>query len=220
MVGRWAKNGRGYNVLAVRKNFYNTGTECRFRAACWGVFQMQRALYFFLFCLLLISATGCTAYKVAMDERSLGQIYDDEEITFKVEKELLNDKDVSYLDFKAFTYLGRVYLVGEYEDTYQRDRAVRLARGVEGVRSVTTYLLPKQDVANCGTATSVRIGAELDKNLLEDSDVSGTNVDTKIVQCNAVLLGLVSSQTEISRAESIARNVPGVRQVKNFLRVR
>jgi hyperosmotically inducible protein len=181
--------------------------------------MMKHFAKFLLLSLVLLSATGCTVYKAAMDERSLGQIYDDEQITFLVEKELLNDKDVSYLDFKAFTYLGRVYLVGEYEDEYQRSRAVRLAQSVAGVRSVTTYLLPKQQVANCGTSTRLRIAAELDKNLLEDESVSGTNVDTKIIQCNAVLLGLVASQAEMSRAEAIARAVPGVRSVKNFLRV-
>lgn len=180
---------------------------------------MRTLMKLFLACILLASITGCTVYKAAVDERSLGQIYDDEQITFLIEKDLLADKDVSYLDFKAFTYLGRVYLVGEYESETQRSQAIRLARDVEGVRSVTTYLLPKQEIANCDTADQIRIGAELDKDLLEDESVSGTNVDTKIIQCQAILLGLVGSQYEINRATAIAGDVPGVRGVKSFLRV-
>ncbi|WP_022663415.1 BON domain-containing protein [Paucidesulfovibrio longus] len=180
----------------------------------------MRTIAKFLFLVAaLASLAGCTVYKAAMDERSLGQIYDDEQITFLIDKELLADKDVNYMDYKAFTYLGRVYLVGEYESDTQRNRAIRLARDVEGVRSVTTYLLPKQEVANCGTSDQLRIAAELDKDLLEDESVNGTNVDTKIVQCQAVLLGLVGSQQEIDRAQAIAGQVPGVTAVKSFLHV-
>ncbi|MGE4292902.1 MAG: BON domain-containing protein [Desulfovibrio sp.] len=180
---------------------------------------MQVFVKFLFAALLLAAISGCTVYKAAMDERSLGQIYDDEQITFLIDKELLADKDVNYLDYKAFTYLGRVYLVGEYESDVQRTKAIRIARDVEGVRSVTTYMLPKQEVANCDTATQLRIGAELDKDLLEDKSVNGTNVDTKIVQCQAVLLGLVGSQREIDRAAVIAGQVPGVTSVKSFLQV-
>lgn len=180
---------------------------------------MRTLLKMCLAALLLASLAGCTVYKAAMDERSLGQIYDDEQITFKIEKDLLADEDVNYMDFKAFTYLGRVYLVGQYESEGQRNRAIRLTRNVEGVRSVTTYLLPKEEVANCGTAEELRIGAELDKDLLADKSVNGTNVDTRIIQCRAVLLGLVGSQAEADRAAVIAGEVPGVRGVKSFLKV-
>ncbi|MEF2146470.1 MAG: BON domain-containing protein [Desulfovibrionaceae bacterium] len=180
----------------------------------------MRNIFRLLIALLALSALGgCTAYKVAVDERSVGQIYDDEAITFQIEKEFLADDNVNYLDFKAFSYLGNVYVVGEYETEAQRDRAVAIARSFSDVRSVSTYLLPKVDVAGCSTTESLRISAQLDKELLEDKYVTGTNVDTKLIQCRAVLLGLVGSQSELDRAVSIASQIPGVRQVKSFLRV-
>lgn len=169
---------------------------------------------------LLAMSQGCAVYKAAVDERSLGQLYDDESITFEMKRKFLADETVKYLDFSAYSYLGHAYIVGKYESQAQIDKAKAITRGVSGVRTVTTYLLPKvKTKAACGTMAEVEMGARLDKDLLADKSVYGTNVDTQIVQCNAVLLGRVGSQAELNRAVQIAKAVPGVRSVKSFLRV-
>jgi hyperosmotically inducible protein len=168
---------------------------------------------------LLAMAQGCTAYKVAVDERTMGQIYDDESITFEIERKFLTDDTVKYLDFKSYSYLGRVYLLGEYENTAQIGRAKTIASSVQGVKNVTTYLLPKREDDLCGTTDNLEMKAILDKRLLEDESVHGTNVDTSVLQCNIVLLGLVGSAAEREQAEAIAGTVKGARSVKSFLRV-
>lgn len=167
----------------------------------------------------LAMAQGCTVYKAAVDERSLGQIYDDESITFEIERKFLADEVVKYLDFTSHSYLGHVYIVGEYDNERQVTRAKMIARGIYGVHTVSTYLLPKRAEDLCGTMDEVEIGARVDKDLLADETVYGTNVDTAVVQCNVILLGRLGSKAEIARAEEIARAVPGVRSVKSFLQV-
>lgn len=168
---------------------------------------------------LLAAAQGCTAFKVAVDERSMGQVYDDEAITFTIKRKFLADDEVKYLDMSPYSYLGRVYLVGEYDTTRQIGRAKTIAASVDGVRSVTTYLLPKREKDYCGTTDNLSIQAKLDKDLQVDTEVTGTNVDTTVVQCNIVLLGLVGSSAEKARAEQIAAGIADARSVKSFLRV-
>ena len=79
---------------------------------------------------LLLSAlcvlSGCTIYKTAVDERSVGTIVKDETISAKLQAKFLEDKTVSYLNISPLSYEGHVYLVGEYASAAERDRAVAL----------------------------------------------------------------------------------------------
>jgi hyperosmotically inducible protein len=55
--------------------------------------------------------------------------------------------------------------------------------------------------------------------LIRDEGVSGMDIDVDTVARIVYLNGLVSSQEEALRAEEVARGVPGVKGVKNNLRV-
>ncbi|MDD3313271.1 BON domain-containing protein [Pseudodesulfovibrio sp.] len=168
----------------------------------------------------LFLLNGCTAYNVAVDERTTGQWVDDNTIALTIEKDFLADDLVKYLDYDAFSYRGHVYVVGEYESREQVDRAVKLAKGVEGVRQVTTYLLPKREDDGCSTADKLGIYQKLKQALVDDKNIWSTNIEIEIVQCNVVLLGIVGSSAEKSAAEAHAKAVKGVRSVKSFLTVK
>jgi hyperosmotically inducible protein len=165
-------------------------------------------------------ANGCTAYNVAVEERSVGDYANDEKITFLIEKDFLADDLVKYMDFDASSYEGLVYIVGEYESRAQVDRAVQIAKAVEGVRSVTTYLLPKKANDTCGTTDNLELYAKVKNLLVQDKDIWSTNVEIKTVQCNVVLLGIVGSSAERDKIINHAKSVGGVRSVKSFLRIK
>jgi hyperosmotically inducible protein len=74
-------------------------------------------------------------YKSAVDERSLGEQYDDEKITMLIRQNFKNDPKINYFDISTYCYNGHVYLVGEYDSMDQKNQAVKLAREVEGVKS-------------------------------------------------------------------------------------
>ncbi|MEW5772216.1 MAG: BON domain-containing protein [Thermodesulfobacteriota bacterium] len=174
--------------------------------------------------LLFLSALpvlpGCAIYKTAVDERSVGTIVRDETISATLQARFLEDKTVSYLNISPLSYEGHVYLVGEYASNAERDRAVALARETDGVREVTTFLLPRKIGDACGTTDNLEKRAMVTKALIEDQDIWSTNVNVEVVQCRVVLLGIVGSQAEIARAVAHAKSVPGVREVKSFLKVR
>lgn len=181
----------------------------------------MRRLTLAVLCLAALYAlSGCTIYKTAVDERNVGTIVKDETISAKLQAKFLEDKTVSYLGISPLSYEGHVYLVGEYASNAERDRAVALAKDTDGVREVTTFLLPRKIGDTCGTTDNLERKAAVKKRLIEDTSIWSTNVNVEMVQCRVVLLGIVGSQAELDKAIAHAKAVPGVREVKSFLKVR
>ena len=181
------------------------------------MFRYIRVIYIVL--ILVILMTGCTSiYKSAVDERSVGEQYDDQKITTAIRKKFTDDEKIKYFDISTYVYNGHVFLVGEYEMADQKNQAVKLARQVEGVKSVTDYFLPKKDDETCGTTTNLKLSTKVKTKLIGDKDISSTQIEVKALQCNIILLGLVASADEISKAKAHAKAVEGVRSVKSFLK--
>jgi hyperosmotically inducible protein len=181
----------------------------------------MRRLTLCLFCALALpSLTGCgTIYKASVDERSVGSFVDDGRIESSVRARIINDPVVKLRDMSVNSYLGTVYLVGEFDADQQKMRAVRLAREVEGVRRVTVVPFQKSEDPTCGATDDLALFAKIKARLVEDADVWSTQVDVKMVQCNAVLLGLVKSQRDADRIVAHTGAVEGVRTVQNHIRI-
>ena len=177
-----------------------------------GVFMGFACMIFFL--------SGCgTIYKVARDERSVDTQYRDEQITMAIRQKFVDDKIVDYIDVSTYCYQGNVYLVGEYEKPDQKNRAIKLAKEVQGVKSVTAHFLPKEKSEFCGSTDSLSLGAVVKAKLIGDKDIESTNIEVKTVQCHVILLGLVDEAKEIKKAVAHAKSVEGVRSVTSYLKV-
>ncbi|HEY9101770.1 BON domain-containing protein [Chitinimonas sp.] len=72
-----------------------------------------------------------------------GQFVDDTTITAKVKAALVADKTVSAFDVKVSTEQGVVTLTGTVDKPEASEQALRLAAGVDGVKSVNSHLLLK-----------------------------------------------------------------------------
>ena len=163
---------------------------------------------------------GCTTiYTAAVDERNVKTIYKDTETKAVIVKRFYDDDSIKTLDISVACYNGHVYLVGEYEKLLQRLRAIKIAKGVEGVKSVTHYILLKKKDAACGMTKNLELTANVKAKLIKDKDIWSTNVDVKTIQCSIVVLyGFVGSKTEISKVIAHAKSVEGIRSVKSFLK--
>jgi len=181
---------------------------------------MRRAALL-LFCLVALPIlTGCsTIYKAAVDERDIGTFVDDGRIESSVRARFISDDAVRLRDVSVNSYLGTVYIVGEFESDAQKMRAKQLSMEVSGVRRVTIVPFPQRDDPTCGTTDDLALYAKIKGTLVEDSNIWSTHVDVKTVQCNAIILGLVASQRE---ADAIVRHVnetSGVRTVQSLVRI-
>lgn len=183
---------------------------------------MKRLLSFFSVVLILLATTmsqGCV-YDMAMEERNVGDYVSDQKISLIINEQFLEDDDVKFRDFDASTFEGHVYIVGEYESRDQVKRAVEIAKSVEGVKRVTTYMMPKRVNDECGSTDAIEIHAEVTQALVGDDAIHSTNIDIEVVQCNVILLGIVGSQTEKEAVEAHAAGVPGIRGMKSYITVK
>jgi hyperosmotically inducible periplasmic protein len=175
-----------------------------------------------ILCLLSTTIVACgpygTIYGVAVEERKTTAIAEDKKISLTIQKAFVEDSDVKALDISPYCYNGHVYLVGEYDVIKQKEKAIAIAKGVEGVKSVETYIVPKKKNDTCGTTDNVAIRAKLDAKLIKDKEIWSTNIDVQIVQCKVILLGVVKTKKEIDKAVAHAKSVEGVRGVTSYLK--
>ena len=85
--------------------------------------------------LLVVAAlalTGCSN----MQNKSAGEVVDDAVLTAKVKASLYNDPNVKGSEIQVETYKGEVQLSGFVADPSDAQKAVAIARGVQGVNSV------------------------------------------------------------------------------------
>lgn len=169
---------------------------------------------------LFVTVFGCTTiYKAAVDERNVKTIAADKKITAIITKRFFDDKVIKVLGISPYCYEGHVYLVGEYETAGEKTRAIKIAKKVEGIKSVTTYILRKKKNDNsCGTKKNLEITARVKAKLIKDKGIWSTNVNVKTIQCKVVLVGVVGSKGEINKAVNHAKSVKGVRSVKSYLK--
>jgi hyperosmotically inducible protein len=168
----------------------------------------------------LMQLAGCgTIYKAAVDERDIGTFVDDGRIESSVRARLYSESLTYLRDLSVNSYLGTVFLVGEFETDQQKMLARKLAFEVSGVRRVTIVPFAKRDDPACGTAEDLKLYARIKALLVEDADIWSTQVDIKTVQCNVVMLGLVKSQRDADAIMRHVNSVDGVRTTQNLMRI-
>ena len=180
--------------------------------------NMKNIIRIILFLIFSLSSSGCSViYTTAVDQRDVETILNDTKIKFTIGNKFYDDEAINSLNLSSGCYSGHVILVGEYDKAFQKKRAIKIAKSIEGVKSVTTYLLPKNKDDVCGTDDNIKLTLEVKTKLVGDKDIWSTNIDVKSVQCNVVLYGLVASENKIKKAVAHAKSVEGVRSVKSFL---
>jgi hyperosmotically inducible protein len=99
--------------------------------------------WYFLAGVLVFLAIGLSACMGDAGTRSTGQVVDDSTITARVKTAFARSPEVDALDIEVQTYRGVVQLSGFADSQQQADRAVELARSVDGVQSVENKIQVK-----------------------------------------------------------------------------
>ncbi|MCK9619212.1 MAG: BON domain-containing protein [Methylobacter sp.] len=87
----------------------------------------------FFLALTLLTASGCAS---TPKESGTGEYIDDSVITTKVKAALAGDPSVSAAEVNVETFKGVVQLSGFVSSRAEMNRAVEVARGVQGVKSI------------------------------------------------------------------------------------
>lgn len=98
--------------------------------------------YSLIACALLL--TGVSGCNVLRGESTPSQYAGDVELTTKIKSDLLASGNVDGLDVNVDVKNGRVTLTGLASTAAERARAARVARAVDGVKSVTNRIEVKK----------------------------------------------------------------------------
>jgi hyperosmotically inducible protein len=153
---------------------------------------------------------------------TIGTEIDDATITTKVKTALLTDNYVKGLDIKVETRKGEVQLSGYVDSQEQIDKAVAIAKGIEGVKNVDNEMMVKGGEASVGekiddTIITTKVKAGLTG---DDSIKNSTDIAVETQEGEVQLSGHANDQAQMDRAVEIARGVEGVKNVVNKMSIK
>lgn len=159
--------------------------------------------------------------KIDSSMSKVGNFMDDSTITAKVKAALVDHESIKSTDISVKTEGKVVTLSGFVESQAQAEEAVKVAKEVEGVTSVSDKLHVRdgKEQSVKGYAGDAVTTSEIKAKLLADDIVPSRNVKVETTEGVVQLSGSVKNQAQSDRAESIAKAIDGVKSVKNDLRV-
>ena len=167
------------------------------------------------------STADSAGQKIDSSMNKVGNFMDDSSITAKVKAALVDHENIKSTDISVKTDKKVVTQSGFVESQAQAEQAVTVAKGVEGVSSVSDKLHVRdgKDKSVSGYAGDTATTSEIKAKLLADDIVPSRNVKVETTDGVVQLSGHVKSNAQSERAESIAKAVDGVKSVKNDLKV-
>lgn len=160
--------------------------------------------------------------KVDSSMNKVGNFMDDSAITAKVKAALVDHDNIKSTDISVKTDKNVVTLSGFVESQAQAEEAVKVAKGVEGVTSVSDKLHVRDGKESSvkGYAGDTATTSEIKAKLLADDIVPSRKIKVETTDGVVQLSGTVDSKAQSDRAESIAKAVDGVKSVKNDLKTK
>jgi osmotically-inducible protein OsmY len=178
----------------------------------------------------LMSITGCTPIGMATGAAATAGVASAQEggikgaisdVTIKAQ---INEAWFQY-DLETLSKLtttvdqGRVLLTGVVQDPNDRVEAVRLVWQVEGVKQVINEIRVANSEGLPGFVRDTWITTRIRTAMTFDRDVQSLNYSIDTVQGVVYLMGVAMSQRELNRVLEIARTVPNVKQVVNYVKM-
>lgn len=168
------------------------------------------------------STADSAGKKIDRSVDKVGNFMDDSGITAKVKAALVDDETIKSTDISVKTDKKVVTLSGFVESQAQAEKAVAVAKKVEGVSSVSDklHVRDSKDESVKGYAGDAATTSELKAKLLADDIVPSRMIKVETTDGVVQLSGTVENQAQSERAESIAKAIDGVKSVKNDLKVK
>lgn len=163
----------------------------------------------------LFAVAGCAS---TQNQQAPGEYADDATLTGKVKAALIADPVAEAHQIEVETFRGVVQLSGFVDSQNERVAAVKVAEGVQGVKSVHDNLKIRPENATVGKALDDSVVTARVKTALVANPVTkARQINVATADGVVQLSGFVDSPNEKSTATEVARTVPGVRLVQNEL---
>ena len=163
---------------------------------------------------------GATAANAASEERGLGQAVNDNGIMLGITNAMLNTDSDMLVQVDVAVHEGRVLLAGRVDKPETRITAVRLAWQQPNVVEVIDEIKVSNSEDLGEYAHDVWLAQILRNTLLIDSHVRSINYNVDCVTGTIYLMGVAQDQTELQRVIDHARDIPYVRGVVSYVRLK
>lgn len=171
-------------------------------------------------------SNGNTIYGSAMDERDLRQQIVDSVISGHAQAEFYRHKKIRPLQVMAYSYFGKLYLVGEYDDQEQLALIYECVNKVENKRAVISRLyqkrtkdeeLTEEEMEDPSYVSEQATALQIKTQLLADFEVTSSPISVEVVQGDVILLGVISDKEERDKILAHALKTAGVNRVVSYL---
>jgi hyperosmotically inducible protein len=141
-------------------------------------------------------------------------------MTLKTKLALLADERVSSLDVSVKTQKGVITLRGKVENEAARQAAEEIALNIKGQKKVVNHLtvVPKA-ARKVVDRQDDQIVKDVEKGIKNDARLKKANIDVRADKGIVTLTGKAPSLETSVRASEVARRVPGVRAVRNEVKL-
>jgi len=159
--------------------------------------------------ILLVTAVFLFPWSVMAEDQLT-----DMDISIAVENQIFKDPGVSFNTIDVNTVDGIVTVSGTVKNILARDRAVKVARTVKGVRSVVDRI-----VVNPPGRPDEEIKKDIERAFILDPLSESWEVDLRVNNQKVTLYGTVDSWAERDLVAKIAKGVRGVTDLENNIGV-
>jgi osmotically-inducible protein OsmY len=172
-------------------------------------------------CVVPIVAGGAasTGYVVGQ-ERDVSTQVNDSVIRAGIDDKWLRFNSDMAHQLSLSIYDGRVLIVGMVSNPEWKTDAVRLAWEVKGVKEVNSEIELSASQGLGDTARDELITTRLRSAILLDSQIRSVNYTIDTVNGSVYLSGSARSQAELDKVTNYARNIPNVKRVVSYVRIR
>jgi osmotically-inducible protein OsmY len=163
---------------------------------------------------------GATAANAASEERGIGQAVNDNGIMLGIANAMLSTDSDMLVQVDVDVHEGRVLLAGLVDKPETRVMAVRLAWQQPNVVEVINEIKVARSEDLGEYAHDAWLSQRLRTTLLIDSHVRSINYNVDCVAGTIYLMGVAQDQAELQRVIDHARDIPYVRGVVSFVRLK
>jgi osmotically-inducible protein OsmY len=157
---------------------------------------------------------------VAGQERGAGTQVSDTTIRTQINDKWLQYNTDMYSQLTLSVVSGRVLITGAVSNPEWKPEAVRLAWQIDGVKEVDDEIQLADKSSLSDAARDDLIILRLRNALLFDGQIRSTNYNIDAVNGVLYVSGYARTQGELDKVTDYARNIPNVKRVVSYVRVR
>ena len=166
--------------------------------------------------IFMVLSTVLTIWVFFEESAFAAPALEDAAITDAVENELISDPAVPFDQIDVATADGIVTLTGRVDNILARERAVKIAQVVRGVKSVVDRI----EMVPTFARTDIQIEKDIEEAFLFNPATETYEISIQVDAFEATLSGRVDSRREKMLAETLAKSVKGVIAVHNEIEVK